>query len=267
MFRWCITLMCLLVSLQSFATEADTLRHRSANRNRGLFNLFHRETVCIYYVNPLSYLYDSSYDVEQLFRDSDFDGVFDSKDKEPNTDALAAVNVFGVTTDFDADGCPDHLDPEPCSVPFLEIVDCKNVFISVEDLSALAHINPPEANVKSKSYYDWILPYIFFDLHDATIRADALPALNQIAELMEHYEDLLVEVIGYPDARMITFEAQVLANNRAYNAIQYLKSKGVSEDRLSYVYLTPPNYLFLYDDSCDNGCELNRRVEFHVVEH
>lgn len=254
--------MCLLVSLQSFATDADTLRHRSANRNRGLFNLFHRETVCIYYVNPLSYLYDSSYDVEQLFRDSDFDGVFDSKDKEPNTDALAAVNVFGVTTDFDADGCPDHLDPEPCSSVILPIEDCKNVVQCVGEIIDMP-CNRKHADEKNK----WILPYIFFDLHDATIRADALPALNQIAELMEHYEDLLVEVIGYPDTRMITFETQALANNRAYNAIQYLKSKGVSEDRLSYVYLTPPNYLFLYDDSCGNGVGLNRRVEFHVVEH
>lgn len=262
MFRWCITLMCLLVSLQSFATDADTLRHRSANRNRGLFNLFHRETVCIYYVNPLSYLYDSSYDVEQLFRDSDFDGVFDSKDKEPNTDALAAVNVFGVTTDFDADGCPDHLDPEPCSSVILPIEDCKNVVQCVGEIIDMP-CNRKHADEKNK----WILPYIFFDLHDATIRADALPALNQIVELMEHYEDLLVEVIGYPDTRMITFETQALANNRAYNAIQYLKSKGVSEDRLSYVYLTPPNYLFLYDDSCGNECGLNRRVEFHVVEH
>lgn len=261
MFRWCITLMCLLVSLQSFATDADTLRHRSANRNRGLFNLFHRETVCIYYVNPLSYLYDSSYDVEQLFRDSDFDGVFDSKDKEPNTDALAAVNVFGVTTDFDADGCPDHLDPEPCSSVILPIEDCKNVVQCVGEIIDMP-CNRKHADEKNK----WILPYIFFDLHDATIRADALPALNQIAELMEHYEDLLVEVIGYPDTRMITFETQALANNRAYNAIQYLKSKGVSEDRLSYVYLTPPNYLFLYDDSCGNECGLNRRVEFHVVK-
>lgn len=254
--------MCLLVSLQSFATDADTLRHRSANRNRGLFNLFHRETVCIYYVNPLSYLYDSSYDVEQLFRDSDFDGVFDSKDKEPNTDALAAVNIFGVTTDFDADGCPDHLDPEPCSSVILPIEDCKNVVQCVGEIIDMP-CNRKHADEKNK----WILPYIFFDLHDATIRADALPALNQIAELMEHYEDLLVEVIGYPDTRMITFETQALANNRAYNAIQYLKSKGVSEDRLSYVYLTPPNYLFLYDDSCGNECGLNRRVEFHVVEH
>ena len=262
MFRWCITLMCLLVSLQSFATDADTLRHRSANRNRGLFNLFHRETVCIYYVNPLSYLYDSSYDVEQLFRDSDFDGVFDSKDKEPNTDALAAVNIFGVTTDFDADGCPDHLDPEPCSSVILPIEDCKNVVQCVGEIIDMP-CNRKHADEKNK----WILPYIFFDLHDATIRADALPALNQIVELMEHYEDLLVEVIGYPDTRMITFETQALANNRAYNAIQYLKSKGVSEDRLSYVYLTPPNYLFLYDDSCGNECGLNRRVEFHVVEH
>ena len=254
--------MCLLVSLQSFATDADTLRHRSANRNRGLFNLFHRETVCIYYVNPLSYLYDSSYDVEQLFRDSDFDGVFDSKDKEPNTDALAAVNIFGVTTDFDADGCPDHLDPEPCSSVILPIEDCKNVVQCVGEIIDMP-CNRKHADEKNK----WILPYIFFDLHDATIRADALPALNQIAELMEHYEDLLVEVIGYPDTRMITFETQALANNRAYNAIQYLKSKGVSEDRLSDVYLTPPNYLFLYDDSCGNECGLNRRVEFHVVEH
>lgn len=254
--------MCLLVSLQSFATDADTLRHRSANRNRGLFNLFHRETVCIYYVNPLSYLYDSSYDVEQLFRDSDFDGVFDSKDKEPNTDALAAVNIFGVTTDFDADGCPDHLDPEPCSSVILPIEDCKNVVQCVGEIIDMP-CNRKHADEKNK----WILPYIFFDLHDATIRADALPALNQIVELMEHYEDLLVEVIGYPDTRMITFETQALANNRAYNAIQYLKSKGVSEDRLSYVYLTPPNYLFLYDDSCGNECGLNRRVEFHVVEH
>ena len=261
MFRWCITLMCLLVSLQSFATDADTLRHRSANRNRGLFNLFHRETVCIYYVNPLSYLYDSSYDVEQLFRDSDFDGVFDSKDKEPNTDALAAVNIFGVTTDFDADGCPDHLDPEPCSSVILPIEDCKNVVQCVGEIIDMP-CNRKHADEKNK----WILPYIFFDLHDATIRADALPALNQIAELMEHYEDLLVEVIGYPDTRMITFETQALANNRAYNAIQYLKSKGVSEDRLSYVYLTPPNYLFLYDDGCGNGVGLNRRVEFHVVK-
>lgn len=262
MFRWCITLMCLLVSLQSFATDADTLRHRSANRNRGLFNLFHREPVCIYEINPLTYLYDSSYDVEQLFRDSDFDGVFDSKDKEPNTDALAAVNIFGVTTDFDADGCPDHLDPEPCSSVILPIEDCKNVVQCVGEIIDMP-CNRKHADEKNK----WILPYIFFDLHDATIRADALPALNQIAELMEHYEDLLVEVIGYPDTRMITFETQALANNRAYNAIQYLKSKGVSEDRLSYVYLTPPNYLFLYDDSCGNECGLNRRVEFHVVEH
>lgn len=249
------------MSLQSFAIDADSLRHRSANRSVGLFKLFHREPVCIYEFNPLTYLYDSSYYVTQSVLDSDGDGVFDRKDIEPNTDSLAAVNIFGVTIDFDSDGCPDHLDPQPCSSVLLPIEDCKNVLICVGEIIDMP-CNRQLADEKNK----WILPYIFFDLHDTTIRADAIPSLNQIAELMEHYEDMLVEVIGYPDGRMQSIETQALANNRAYSAIQYLKNKGVSEDRLSCVYLTPPDYIFLCDDSCGNECELKRRVEFYIVE-
>lgn len=221
----------------------------------------------LWMVNPLTYLYDkvNEIDPDNMLKDSDNDGVIDRLDKEPNTPEGTPVDTHGVSLDSDKDGCPDSEDPEPFSSPVLPMENCQNVHLTMEQVTdyvdkRLADMGPGGGAT------DWILPYIFFDLNKSDIRPDAVPALNQVAEIMTRYPKLSVEVVGHTDTQGGEDYNMKLSENRARNSINYLTGKGVKESQLKIVYKGETQTLISGAKTPEEH-QMNRRVEFHILSN
>ncbi len=247
-----------------FTDNYDILLYTSLNLG---YNLGSEEsTDPLWMVNPLTYLYDkvNEIDPDNLLKDSDNDGVIDRLDKEPGTPEGTPVDTHGVSLDSDKDGCPDSEDPEPFSSPVLPMENCQNVHLTQDWVEN--YVDQRLKDYTPGTASDWILPYIFFDLNKSDIRPDAVPSLNQVAEIMNRYSKLNVEVVGHTDTRAGEDYNMKLSENRARNAINYLTGKGVAESRLKIVYKGESENLIKDADS-EAEHQMNRRVEFHIIKN
>lgn len=222
----------------------------------------------LWMVNPLTYLYDkvNEIDPDNLLKDSDNDGVIDRLDKEPNTAEGTPVDTHGVSLDSDKDGCPDSEDPEPFSSPVLPMENCQNVHLTQDWVETYVDKRLKDLGTTPGAASDWILPYIFFDLNKSEIRPDAVPSLNQVAEIMNRYTKLNVEVVGHTDTRAGEDYNMKLSENRARTAITYLTGKGVAESRLKIVYKGESDVM-IKDANTEPEHQMNRRVEFHIIKN
>ncbi len=247
-----------------YTDNYDMLLYTSLNIG---YNLGKSEAIDpLWMVNPLTYLYEEldKIDPDNMLKDSDNDGVIDRLDKEPNTPEGTPVDTHGVSLDSDKDGCPDSEDPEPFSSPVLPMENCQNVHVDKDWVKE--YVDERLKAYTPGTASDWILPYIFFDLNKADIRPDAVPALNQVAEIMSRYSKLNVEVVGHTDTRAGEDYNMKLSENRARNAINYLTSKGVAENRLKLVYKGESENL-IKDADQEAEHQMNRRVEFHIIKN
>jgi outer membrane protein OmpA-like peptidoglycan-associated protein len=110
-------------------------------------------------------------------------------------------------------------------------------------------------------------PDIYFDLDEATIRTDAIPALNNLITLLKENPDVNVAITAFSDSRMAKYNDK-LAFNRAQAAKTYLISKGISTDRVLFDKHGRPDM----SNPCNSNpnCSLalqqiNRRTEFNIV--
>ncbi len=217
-------------------------------------------------VNPLDYLYETmqEFDPDNLLKDSDNDGVIDRLDKEPNTPEGTPVDTHGVSLDSDKDGCPDSEDPEPFSSPVLPMENCQNVHVTMQEVKEYVDKRLEGWTGGGGGAVDWYLPIIFFDLNRAEIRPDAVPELEKVAEIMNRYTKLTIEVVGHTDTRASEDYNLKLSENRAKSAITYLTKKGVPESRLKIVYKGESQVL-IPDAKTEEQHQQNRRGEFHII--
>jgi outer membrane protein OmpA-like peptidoglycan-associated protein len=108
---------------------------------------------------------------------------------------------------------------------------------------------------------------IYFDLDDATIRPDAIPALNSLIILLKENPGVNVAVTSFSDSRMAKYNDK-LALSRAQAAKNHLISKGIAADRIVFEKHGRPDM----SNPCNNNpnCSLavqqiNRRTEFNIV--
>lgn len=108
---------------------------------------------------------------------------------------------------------------------------------------------------------------IYFDLDDATIRPDALTALNSLVTLLKENPGVNVAVTAFSDSRMAKYNDK-LANSRAQAAKNHLISRGITADRIVFEKHGRPDMT----NPCNNNpnCSLaeqqiNRRTEFNIV--
>jgi outer membrane protein OmpA-like peptidoglycan-associated protein len=110
-------------------------------------------------------------------------------------------------------------------------------------------------------------PDIYFDLDEAKIRTDAIPALNNLVTLLKENPDVNVAITAFSDSRMAKYNDK-LALNRAQAAKTYLISKGITTDRILFEKHGRPDM----SNPCNSNpnCSLalqqiNRRTEFNIV--
>lgn len=112
------------------------------------------------------------------------------------------------------------------------------------------------------------LSNIYYNFNDAKIRPDARVDLDALANIMQTFPDMTIELRSHTDSRGRTSYNSNLSQRRAENVVSYLAGKGISRSRME-----PRGY---GESELRNGCsdgvscsetehQYNRRTEFRVV--
>jgi outer membrane protein OmpA-like peptidoglycan-associated protein len=105
---------------------------------------------------------------------------------------------------------------------------------------------------------------IFFDFDKATLRPESHAELNRILPFFEQYPGLRVELSGHTDSRGTDEYNEHLSDARAKSVRSYLINNGLHPSRaeaIGYGEQQP-----VADNESDEGRQLNRRVEFKILE-
>ncbi|RZL10473.1 MAG: flagellar motor protein MotB, partial [Pedobacter sp.] len=108
---------------------------------------------------------------------------------------------------------------------------------------------------------------IFYDLDKFFIRKDAIPAMTKLLEIMKAYPKVTVQVKSHTDSRASVKYNEVLSNNRAKAAINWLVERGISRSRFSAEYFGKRKLVNGCGDNVDcseDKHQLNRRSEFYL---
>jgi outer membrane protein OmpA-like peptidoglycan-associated protein len=104
-----------------------------------------------------------------------------------------------------------------------------------------------------------VLRGVHFDFNRAKIRPDAVPILDEAADILKQHSNVTVNVNGYCDAIGSYAYNLRLSQRRADAVVSYLEGKGVAGDRL-----IPHGYgktNFVATNHTAEGRAQNRRVE------
>ncbi len=115
-----------------------------------------------------------------------------------------------------------------------------------------------------------VLRNIFFDANKATLRKESKTELQNLYDIMKKYPEFRFEISGHTDSKGNDAVNLKLSQSRSQSVEAYLIKKGIPKDRMlakGYGETTPmtPN-LFPNGKPDKNGMQLNRRVEFKIID-
>jgi OmpA-OmpF porin, OOP family len=167
------------------------------------------------------------------------------EDYQPLTVKATAEGFVGKSLDFNAPADPEEetmTNPVLCLVPV-----------------------PPKVNET------FVVQNVYYDFNKSQLKPESYPALDEIVRMMETYPDMVIELSAHTDSKGSDKYNQRLSEARARTVVEYLRSKGIAENRLQakgYGEAMPiaPN---TNSDGSDNaeGREQNRRTEFKVLKN
>ncbi len=118
-----------------------------------------------------------------------------------------------------------------------------------------------------------ILKNVFFDLAKATLRPESYVELGKLQEFLVNNPTLKIELGGHTDTRGDAAENQVLSENRAKAVYEYLISKGIAADRLTYKGYGETVNIYTDDQIAKMPLEKreaahqeNRRTEYKIIK-
>lgn len=172
-------------------------------------------------------------------RDRDGDGVADEDDRCPD-----AAGTFDGCPDSDGDGLMDAEDRCPDEAGTTENRGC------------------PEIKAEVKKVLEFATRAVQFETGKATLKAESHEVLNQIADIMKEYKAYSLVISGHTDSVGDDAANQILSEERAKASLQYLVTRGISPERMSYAGFgeTKPRA----SNKKASGRALNRRVEFEL---
>jgi OOP family OmpA-OmpF porin len=173
--------------------------------------------------------------------DRDGDGVADKDDNCP--DAAGSI-IAGGCPDSDGDGVADPDDRCPNSTGPASNNGC------------------PEISEEDEDVLDFATQAVQFETGSARLRAESREVLDQIVEIMHRYPDYKLRISGHTDSIGSSSTNQKLSQDRAESCYEYLVSKGISPDRMSYAGYGESRPIA--DNRYKDGREQNRRVEFDL---
>jgi len=203
------------------------------------------------------------------YNDADGDGIPDDEDKCPNEFGLPE---FDGCPDTDGDGIPDHLDdcpldPGPAHLNGCPDSDGDGVPDYLDKCPYLpgpaSNFGCPELKKDDQEVLDKAMRAVQFDLRSSNLRPSSFATLDLIVNLMAKYPQYSLSIEGHTDISGDADFNMLLSENRAKSCYEYLSSKGVDSDRMSFrgFGITRPRY----DNTTEEGRVLNRRVEFIML--
>lgn len=117
---------------------------------------------------------------------------------------------------------------------------------------------------KIKSGEKVVLKNIFFDTNKFDLKPESQIELNKLISFLKSNSTIKIELGGHTDNVGSDTDNQLLSQNRAKAVYDFLISRGIFSERLSYKgygELQP-----IADNNTDKGRALNRRTEFMIVD-
>jgi outer membrane protein OmpA-like peptidoglycan-associated protein len=111
-----------------------------------------------------------------------------------------------------------------------------------------------------------ILRNIYFDYDKATFKTESYTELNKLEKMMRENPQMGIEISGHTDAYGNWKYNHTLSQRRAEAVKDYLTKKGIDPRRIKAVGYGESRPLASNDDE-EGGRELNRRVEFKVLQN
>jgi len=109
-----------------------------------------------------------------------------------------------------------------------------------------------------------VLENVNFDFDKSDIRPDAEPVLDRLVEIMFDNPAFHISIEGHTCSMGYEAYNQALSERRARSVVNYIHTKGVEANRLSYIgygELRPA-----FTNETREGREKNRRVEFRIID-
>ncbi len=189
-------------------------------------------------------------DADGCPHDSDGDGVWDGIDECPRTPEGARVDSHGCPRDSDGDGVWDGIDECPNTPPNTP-VDRRGCPISKREDELL------KTGVIR-------LDNVYFDTAKSTIKRESHEVLDEVAGILNKYDDLKIEIGGHTDYRGTEAYNEALSDARAKAVLDYLVSKhNFSRSRFSAKGYGESKPVATNETAA--GMAKNRRVEFRVL--
>ncbi|MEM1135466.1 MAG: LamG-like jellyroll fold domain-containing protein [Bacteroidota bacterium] len=105
---------------------------------------------------------------------------------------------------------------------------------------------------------------IFFDTGKSSLRPESYRELERVIKLFSCTPKLRIEINGHTDNVGSEMSNQTLSENRAKTVRDFLISKNLSPDKVTFVGLGES--LPIANNDSDDGRQLNRRVEFKILD-
>jgi outer membrane protein OmpA-like peptidoglycan-associated protein len=105
-----------------------------------------------------------------------------------------------------------------------------------------------------------------FDFDKHNIKPQAAFELDKLVQLMQKYPDMVIRVESHTDSRGTDAYNQDLSERRAKSTVQYIISKGISENRISGKGFGESQLKVNCGENCtEEQHQQNRRSEFIIV--
>jgi flagellar motor protein MotB/tetratricopeptide (TPR) repeat protein len=107
------------------------------------------------------------------------------------------------------------------------------------------------------------LSNVFYEIDSWQLKKESISELDNLASLLSENKDIIIEIGGYTDSTGTDEYNLTLSEKRALSVVNYLISKGISQERLRYKGYgnTSP----IGDNVTIEGRKLNRRTEATVI--
>lgn len=204
--------------------------------------------------------------------DSDGDGVANHEDQCPEEWGTKEGKGCSMT-DTDGDGILDRNDNCPDIVGVSSNKGCPGIdtdndgIIDDEDrcpniVGDSSNKGCPPLKDTEKTTLDIAMKTVKFDPSSNELTENSKPILDELVDLLNSYPNRKMRLKGYSDSIGHRADNLRLSEKRAKSCYNYLISKGITAERLSYEGLGEQNPVAtnMYKD----GRELNRRVEFDL---
>jgi outer membrane protein OmpA-like peptidoglycan-associated protein len=121
----------------------------------------------------------------------------------------------------------------------------------------------PGAN-RPKAENPIILEDVLFQTNKSDLLQESFLSLHKLTQELQANELLKIEIRGHTDNIGVEVENQVLSEQRAKSVLDYLVSKGIDKNRLSYKGFG--SSCPIASNTNEDGRRKNRRVEFTKVK-